>query len=241
MQALTNLTNSIITGFSHLERIEESACIQAEQPDQGIAQLANAIAKGAPEAGAPFWRLRVWGMLIWQPVYLAILSAYRLQTSIDNFEQLTLKQTAHYTLGYQLPENSRTIHHDSIDEAIDQLAPALTTLCQGYAEALCEQMPVRQPLLMAILADTLFTTLEHLINQNMLVVSDHNKAQWLFQQGQKWCQLMNLTVPKTAQRLLVQETSFQRKTCCLIYRCHGAKECANCPRLVAKQKDPIAL
>lgn len=235
MQALTNLTKSVIPGFSHLERIEESACIQAEQPDQGIAQLANAIAKGAPEAGAPFWRLRVWGMLIWQPVYLAILSAYRLQISIDHFDRIALKQTAHYTLGYQLPENSDIIHHDSIDKAIDQLAPALETLCQRYAEALCEHMSVRQPLLMAILADTVFATLEHLINQNMLALSVPNKSLWLYQQGQKWCQLMGLNVPKTAQRLLIEEENFQRKTCCLIYRCKDAKECANCPRLATRQ------
>ncbi|WP_417553245.1 (2Fe-2S)-binding protein [Marinomonas fungiae] len=239
MQALTNLTSTMVSGFTQVEQIEESACIDAERPQQGIAQLAYAIEQGAPEAGMPFWRLRTWGMLIWQPVSLTLLSAYHLNISLDSLDRIALQQQHNYAIGFQLPKDGAFSHHTSTDKAIQTVAPILKQLCERYAQVLNEQTQARLPLLMAVLADTLFVTLERLAYQEIVTLSVPNKAEWVYQQGQKWCQLMGLNVPKTAERLrsvTINGERFQRKTCCLIYRCHGKSECSNCPHLLAKQK-----
>ncbi|MBM6550660.1 (2Fe-2S)-binding protein [Marinomonas ostreistagni] len=229
MQALTNLTQAISPDFTQV-RIDSGSVILASRPHYGTARLAHRIAQGAPEAGAPFWRLRTWGMLIWQPVFLAILSVHGLQSRLVGLAQLDLRQQHNYTLGFALPSHARLLTAPDTERAMVPTAADLQRLCQRYANALSTQLHSREPLLMAILADTIFTTLEHLVAQQLITPTGEHSATWVYQQGQKWCQLMGLKVPKTAQRLQQEQSSFQRKTCCLIYRCEGFSECANCPR-----------
>lgn len=240
MQALTNITSTIVPGFTHLIKIEEEVAIDAIAPQLGIARLAQAIAQSTPEAGPAYWRLRVWGLLIWQPVYLALISTYTLHTHLSSLDRLSQQQNVNYTLGFHLPalaseaSNAHTAESVPANDLIQAQALRLKSLCDRYAEALCEQMHLRPALLMAVLADTLFATLEHLAKQAIIPLSVPNISQWVYQEGAKWCQMMAINPPKSAEQLMATQTDFRRKTCCLVYRCQGASECSNCPRLAEK-------
>ena len=225
-QVLTNYTSSIIETFCQRDWIEDEALIRPLKKDEDCLRLLDAIQSNAPEAGLPYWRVRTWGLLLWQPLYIAVLSVYQVQ-AIPNLSRLIQRQQGNFTLGYQLPNNTIWQTYSSTDEAIAAVALQLKTLFEHYAQSLEQHTFARRPLLNALLADQVITTLERFAP----TLAPDQSSQWLYREGKRWCEAMGLTLPKNAERLLQDDSAYQRKSCCLVFRCKAGVECANCPRL----------
>lgn len=231
-QALTHITTKVSPLFTQLDDRSLGECIAGKSPKQGVQDLLQSVTQGAPEAGAPYWRLRTWGLLTWQPLYLAMISAHCLKAIPTQLQHLTLKRQQNYTLGFQLPHANQWQPAQTEDHAVVAIGHQLQPLFQRYVDTLSELIRVRQPLLMAALADQVFATLERLAAYCELHEPMH---EWVYRQGLAWCHTLGIRAPKSAQALQQQGSPYRRKTCCLVYRCHGAVECDNCPLTTPSQ------
>ncbi len=226
-QVLTNHTSSIISAFHQYDEIEDGALIRPHIMADDSLRLLDAIAAHAPEAGLPYWRVRAWGLLLWQPLYIAVLSVYQIKAIPNTLRHLVQRQQDNFTLGYQLPDNTIWQTYPTTHAAIEALALQLKALFEHYAQSLEQHTFARRPLLNALLADQILTTLERFAP----TLAPDQPSQWLYQEGKRWCDAIGVSLPKNAEWVLQDDSPYQRKSCCLVFRCKTGVECANCPRL----------
>ncbi|MFD1238547.1 hypothetical protein ACFQ25_01325, partial [Latilactobacillus sakei subsp. carnosus] len=108
----------------------------------------------------PYWRTRAWGLLLWQPLYIAVFSVYQVKAIPNTLRQLVQRQQGNFTLGYQLPNNTIWQTYPTTHAAIEALSLQLDALFEHYAQSLEQHTFARRPLLNALLADQILTTLE---------------------------------------------------------------------------------
>ncbi|HKX39865.1 MAG TPA: hypothetical protein VJO99_01810, partial [Burkholderiaceae bacterium] len=91
----------------------------AYPPWHATAQLASVQrywARNHPEAGPHYAALRGWGLLVWQPIYLAVIAAHVSAARLD-LDRLSLVVNDGSVEAYRLSE------HDDVDAPIDEAAP----------------------------------------------------------------------------------------------------------------------
>jgi siderophore ferric iron reductase len=186
-----------------------------------LRNLHLALQEAHPEAGAPYWRIRSWGLSCWQPIYLALICVYRLGKTPTNLSSLHQYQHASYIAGYALPDGDwyEAEHHQLVAFTAQQLR-LLFNAFEANHVALFGGRPA---LYKALLADQIMMT---------VVSADPNASlDEMRHEYSLWAQHLNL--PLTPLNRLQQEPksiSFIRRTCCLHYRLDNGELCANCPR-----------
>lgn len=226
-QVLTDYTSAIIEPFRQYEQIEDGALIRPHSLAEDGSRLLDAIAVQTPEAGMPYWRVRTWGLLLWQPLYIAVLCVHQVKAVPNTLNQLVQRQQGNFTLGYRLPDHTIWQTYTTPQAAVEAVALQLNVLVEHYAQSLEQQTFARRPLLNALFADQIITTLERFAP----TLAPEKSSQWLYQEGKRWCDAIGVSLPKNAEWLLQDDSPYQRKSCCLVFRCNNSVECANCPRL----------
>ena len=199
---------------SHWLDIESSALV--------INQLHQYWQHQYPNAGRSYWAIKSWGMLYWQPLYLAVISVHELAMS---FSLQPMQQ--HYQqgiiAGLKLPA-IKAQHHQNQQQAITIMAAHLKRyVVKLLAELNCVTR-LNERLAMSLLADTL-----------LAILLIHAKRKPLFniqEMAAHWLQALEISEAGEFIRLSACADSLvlTRKTCCLHYQIGNVAKCANCPK-----------
>ncbi|MBB1334086.1 MULTISPECIES: siderophore ferric iron reductase [Pseudoalteromonas] len=187
-----------------------------------VARLHQYWQQQYPAAGRSYWAIKSWGMLYWQPVYLALISVHELNMSfsLQNFKQ-------HYQQGVIAGLQLSTIkaqYHQNQQQAVTDMAAHLKRYVVKLLTDLNLVARLNERLAMSLLADTLLA---------ILLLHAKRKPQFNIQvMAAHW--LHALDISEAGEFIMLTACSdslaLTRKTCCLHYQIGNVAKCANCPK-----------
>ncbi|WP_419812126.1 (2Fe-2S)-binding protein [Bacterioplanoides sp.] len=201
-------------------------------------QLHSQLAQSYSSAGKVYWANRLWALLYWQPVYLAVSSLHYEHvvidflafeqfiqgTSISGFRPLTVLSLSTQPSGHTCI---------SADQRIIQQAESLNALLQEYLTCLQSITRISELNARGLVADALLTA----INQQAL--SDQQKQQ----AAEQWLTAMQLYdregIPLSALNYAPGTSSpllLQRRSCCMHYLRDRHDICRSCPKQPESKK-----
>lgn len=226
---------AVLDGQESLSEEKQSTTnLSTKEPEQALLVLHETLQKAHPETGAPYWRIRSWGLVCWQPIYLAMICVYQLKAVPLRLQDLEQKQNGEMVSGYILPDGIwQKGNHEVL---IKSICEQLTVLFQSFENAHVNAFGGRPALYKGLLADQVMSAL--IAIGNLLPVTQKFDLE---QDFRNWAEAMNLPLkPLAGLRQEKTDTPvFVRHTCCLHFRRDDGELCGNCPRLhtrSAKQK-----
>lgn len=192
--------------------------------------LHQTLKEAHPETGAPYWRIRTWGLTCWQPIYLALICVYQLKMVPLGLQHLEQKQEGEMVSGYRLPDEGW--QEGSHEECIKLAGEQLNALFVPLQSVHIDSFGGRPALYQGLLADQLMDALMF-IGQTILAMEEEQLREDFI----LWATALKL--PLTPLRgLQYKETdqlTFLRQTCCLHFRRNDGSLCQNCPRRHTKK------
>lgn len=203
--------------------------LSAKNPEHALRVLHNTLQEAHPETGAPYWRIRCWGLVCWQPIYLAMICVYQLKAVPLSLKAIEQKQSGEMVAGFCLPDG--IWQEGSHEVLITMVCEQLNSLFQSLETAHVNAFGGQPALYKGLLADQLMSALIGIGN----LLPDEQKHN-LAEDFRLWAQAMNLPMkPLEGLNLQTAKTPiFVRHTCCLHFRREGGELCSNCPRLHTK-------
>lgn len=199
-------------------------------PNQAEAfqQLFEYWQQAHPEAGAKYWTVRSWSMLTWQPVALALISAFGSQQLIDfRYFQQGLKQGVVSGFVWSKPLDERS-ELDPL-RRVAALSPQLNMLFDQYLQQLTQYGPLQHSVAMRLVKDQLAKMILQLAE--MMPAGAQALAEPI---TALWCQHLNInTKPAYMQIPLASgnhKTVVKRGACCLHYYRDDGDFCLTCPK-----------
>ena len=196
-----------------------------------LADLHTALAATYPAAGPAFYAVRLWTNLLWQPAYLAVISAHT-HGAMPDLCGLSQQRRGIYIDGYRLLPGAQASGpvEALIDNGGNQLkAMAATMLDEVNVLTRLKPLPARR-----LFADRMLSLMVWLSQRRRDLPSEQIEAytaQWLAVLGLSGQgDLEPITAPDGRRLLIVR-----RKGCCLDYRIDPDRLCATCP----KQDDAV--
>ncbi len=196
---------------------------------QNLVALHAELARRFPEAGSSYWRIRCWGLVHWQPIFLALICVYQLKRVPTSLGRLQQAQTQDYVAGYELEDGEwqagsqqQLIYFAGLQ--LNQILLSLTDVFVG----LFGGKPV---MYQALLADQFIESLVQATHFSLLT------SQQVVDDLPLWAKALNL--PLVAMRGFKceqGEVRFIRHTCCLHYQREDGGLCVACPRHKSKKK-----
>ncbi|MAM00360.1 siderophore ferric iron reductase [Hydrocarboniclastica marina] len=192
-----------------------------------------------PEAGQPYWSVRSWIMLVWQPLYLTVIGAH-LAGALPDLDDLQQRLRGGLVAGFNLskviltqPDNPQV----RIETGGDQL--------RHFVDRMYVQLAARTPLkrlsALRLVADMLLNALaqiagtEHWENARTMAYAD----QWLRAAGLKGESTLTIrSSGKESAGGADEQLVLERKSCCMHYRRHDGDLCEGCP--VLKKPERLA-
>jgi siderophore ferric iron reductase len=211
-------------GFSHEK--QNTTNLSAKEPEQVLRVLHAILQEAHPETGAPYWRIRCWGLACWQPIYLAMICVYQLKAIPLHLQDLEQKQQGEMIAGYRLLDGiwQEGNHETLVKTVCEQLNIIFTSFETAHIDAFGGQPALYK----GLLADQLMSAL--IAVRNLLPNEQKHNLEKDFR---LWANAMNLPL-KPLEGLSLDTTEapvFVRHTCCLHFRRDGGELCSNCPRL----------
>lgn len=201
---------------------------------EAIKALVASWERAFPEAGQPYWSVRSWTLLIWQPVFIAVLGVHGVE-SVPPVDRLWQRLDDGIVAGFRLP--GQGWREANADEA-QRIAAAGELLVRVRDRLLADVTGVtRLKRLSAhrLMADTLLGALTTLPNLSQAFTSERIQAladQWLSATGlSHQSGLMPLTLTGGQKAL-----GLDRKACCMHYRREDGCYCASCPKLTYPER-----
>jgi siderophore ferric iron reductase len=221
-------TAAQLTGFMKGEPggAREGWYVPGGNNSQFMAQLHAALAATYPKAGPAFYAVRLWTNLIWQPAYLAVISAH-IHGAIPDLATLSQQRRGIYVDGFRLVAGEQ--HRAPVDELITaggaQLTVFATTLLNEVnAEARLKPLPARR-----LLADRMLSLMVWLGQRRRDLPSEQLEAY-----AAQWLEAMGLTGQGTLEPVFAPGDKrlviVKRKGCCLDYLIDADRYCATCPK-----------
>lgn len=191
-----------------------------------LAQLRAALAATYPEAGAPFWAVRIWTNLTWQPAYLAVLAVHG-HGGVPELTGISQRVRGIYLDGYRLTPGP--LWSGPVEAMIERAGAQLrdmtdTMLAETNSVARLKPLPARR-----LLADRILGLMVRVAQRRPEVPLATIRAwsdQWLDVLGlRRQGDLDDVTLPDGRQAVIVH-----RKGCCLDYLITPERLCSTCPR-----------
>lgn len=187
-----------------------------------MARLHNYLQRQYPEAGARYWRARAWGLLIWQPIYLAVIAAHRCQIILPLNDMGQRFPASGIPCGVLFRHSEFT--QGQTHACVQQMAEDLMRGCShlyglGCALGLTQKHAER------VVADCVVSA---------LLMVYPARVDGLEALGRLWLTTMGLD--GAAGFIHYQNTAgesrlaLDKKNCCFRYLCHGRAPCDICPR-----------
>ena len=203
----------------------EADLIQPGRDNHGvIRELVASLRHHYPEAGRHYWSVRAWGLLIWQPVLLAVLASEVISKRL-NLMCLGQRREGTMVAGMVLERGLLPAGNDSRDEA----ASHLRRVCDSVLDELGEVVRINPVLARRLLADRILATLlriRPLLADDSPAYTCRLAVQWLKASGlEEASALMEIELPARNVGL-----ALDRKGCCQHYRRTDGALCKTCPR-----------
>lgn len=190
--------------------------------EENIERLRKYLSQQYPEAGARYWRARGWGLLIWQPIYLAVIAAHKCQVILPLDE-----------MGQDFPASGIPsgvlfkrcqFQQGQINECVQRMAEDLMDGCRNvYIDWSVSGLPRKNA--DRIVADCVLSA---------LLMVYPNRVDNMEGLGDLWLTAMGLqgAAGFIQYRNMTGELRFalDKKNCCFRYLCHGREPCDICPR-----------
>ena len=194
---------------------------------QPVRQLVAHWQQAHPEAGPHYWGSRVWTLLLWQPVYLAVLAVH-LAGCLPRLTVMAQRQQGGFVAGFSLPDDG--LQRGSEAALIASAGARLQALSQPLLELVNQQVKLHPKMAGRLQADCLLAALLHVQRCDARFDNARLQAlasQWLAALAQPDASaLMTVVLDDGRQRL-----ALERKVCCQHFRrCDGAL-CSTCPKL----------
>ncbi|MDC7689848.1 siderophore ferric iron reductase [Vogesella indigofera] len=192
-----------------------------------VAALLQHWQQAHPEAGPHYWGSRSWTLLLWQPVYLAVLAVH-LAGCLPRLTGMAQRQHGGFVAGFSLPDAG--LQHGSEAVLIASAGAQLQALSQPLLELVNQHVKLHPKMAGRLLADCLLAALLHaqrcdaqLGNPRLLALA----PQWLAALAQPDASaLMTVALDDGRQRL-----ALERKVCCQHFRRCDGELCSTCPKL----------
>lgn len=194
-------------------------------PLDGLAAMHAWWAARYPEAGRLYHALRCWGLLVWQPVYLSVLSVHghglspqlgglRLALNDGDAGTLSLADRAPFA---GPPADCLAHAAGELRAAVGGLAAQLGAVCRLNERAA-----------QCLLADCTLAAL--------LLARPADGGEWcLHDWGERWLAALQLGGCSGYQRYCDaggrERIALARVSCCFHFRRHDGEACSTCPRL----------
>jgi len=203
-------------------RVGQESPAWSEISTANIEHLHNYLSLQYPEAGARYWRSRGWGLLIWQPIYLAVIAAHKCQMI------LPLTEMGQDFLGSGIPSGVLfrrcQFTHGQINDCVQRMAEDLTI---GYRNVYsCWRISgLTRKNADRVVADCVLSALLMVYPRQVKVVEELGDL-WLasmdLQEAAGFIRYKNMSgEPRLA---------LEKKNCCFRYLCQGRTPCDVCPR-----------
>lgn len=191
-----------------------------------LAALRARWAERHPEAGAPYWALRGWGLLVWQPVYLAVIGVHLGEGCpvLDHLSQpVASGDVDAFTLG----------GHALLDgDEAGRMRHAAAQLAEGFEVLLGSWRA-----LTALHAKAARRTCADCTLAALLAVHRHHPgwcADEVSERGERWLRALGLAGESGFFRYRLvsggEALALDRQVCCLHFRRRDGERCATCPR-----------
>ncbi len=180
-----------------------------------------------PEAGRAYWSLRCWGILIWQPIYLSVISVHAAQRvlSLDSFAQsIDNGWTGTLRIADHVPQHADT------SRAITLAALQVQACCEQIFAELSTVIRTNTHAARCMQADCALAALLAVQTRDPGLTNPQCEAM-----GQQWLAALSLAGRGGFFAYTCTDGSnalaLERQTCCYHYRRHDGELCATCPRL----------
>lgn len=196
---------------------------------QELAELHADLARNYPEAGSSYWRIRSWGLINWQPIYLALICVYQLNSVPTSLGRMKQTRTQDYIAGYELEDDAWQAGNR--DQLIFLAGCQLNQTFSPSKQAFIDLFGGKPVMYQALLADQFIESFVQATHFSLL------SPRQLLDDLPLWAKILNL--PLASMRGLKYEQDelrFIRHTCCLHYQRHDGTLCAACPRHKSKKK-----
>ncbi len=196
-----------------------------QQDNQAVIEaLFSQLEQDHPEAGNAYWLTRTWSLLCWQPVYLAFISVYQLK-SVPPLASMVQYVSDNFISGYQFQRH--TVTQGGVKALIECAGRELRALLDDYREQMATWTRIRPGFADHLLGDVVMSCLLNAHQSGELdEASLRTHCQWWLEA----CQLPLSLANTLFQAPISSEIIQIRKSCCLVYKCHGRGLCGNCPR-----------
>lgn len=181
----------------------------------------------------PYWSIRCWSLMIWQPVVLTLIGVHG-AAKLPPLDELRQKVGREMVAGFRLPETDW--QGGSQADLIQRGGAVLRWLCDELLAELREITRIKPLSAMRLVADSLLAGINRLVELRPELTQTDQLAladAWLAATGlDDQSALMPLPLPDGRTPLVLD-----RKGCCMHYRRHDGDLCASCP----KQKDAVRI
>ncbi|UTH74399.1 siderophore ferric iron reductase [Chromobacterium sp. IIBBL 290-4] len=185
-----------------------------------------------PEAGPHYWAARSWAMLVWQPLYLAVLATHGCGL-MPRLAGMSQRLREGVVSGFCLRDAAPI--SGSEQGLIDAAAEECRLLCTTLFASFSAKQKLHPKLAGRFQADFLVAAVLHF---------GQNHAGWGLERiektAQRWlaafhlegaCDLVRVPLADGTEKL-----ALARKACCQSFRCRDGEWCSSCPKLKAEQR-----
>ncbi|MGB7997837.1 MAG: siderophore ferric iron reductase [Photobacterium halotolerans] len=196
--------------------------------DQLLASLYQYWQQNYPEAGQPYWTTRSWSMLTWQPLYLAFVCVYSVQSVPPLSRIVQQYNNEGWVAGYSFSQNSQWCEGNT-QQLIQCAGRELVDLYDDLREQMEHHTRIRPGFTRQLLADAVLAVLLRYHN----ALPEKMPADEVPQHAAWWLESLGLPA-KHIETLYRAETDGQwqqlRVSCCMHYRRDDGSYCENCPK-----------
>jgi len=199
---------------------------------QAVEALFASLRSSQPDAGPLYWASRTWSLLLWQPVYLAVLSVH-LAHRLPVIEQMIQHGQPGFVAGFCLPP--QPLHVARPERLLPRAGAALRQLGEGFLPEVQALAPLHPKMAGRLLADGVLSAL--------LLLQQHDPRlanPQLSELATRW--LASLGLADASSFITVGadgrpvRLALQRKVCCQNFRCHSGEFCSTCPKLSREER-----
>lgn len=237
-ESLFNYTRQI-TPYLHGElgpvNKQRDVIVSDQENSAVMADIFKEISQAAPEGGQAFWLTRTWGLLCWQPIFIAFVAIYT-SKKLPQLTRIAQYRQPLFVAGYSFEQHEWRQGRRA--DLIRQAAADLNDLFELYRVQLNEHVRIRPGFTRHLLADSLLNCLIRLQQ-----IRPRYSNRQIVAEARLWLDAFELPDKHLASLKLDEQSGLLRlvrTSCCLVYKCEGRALCADCPRLEAnKHSQPI--
>lgn len=197
-----------------------------------VADLLASLQHTYPEAGPHYWGSRTWSLLLWQPVYLSVMSVH-LAGCLPSLNGMAQSGKPCFVSGFTVPCTS--IASGETASLIQQAGQTLQSMGGRFLQMVQSLVKLHPKMAGRLLADSVMAALlfvqrcdSRFDNQQVLQLANC----WLGAVGQPdGSGLLSVSWDDQPARLMMD-----RKVCCQHFRRNDGELCSSCPKLKPQER-----